>query len=321
MAISSSGTLAYVVDAASAPPTLAWVDDSGRMESAGELPVLATSVDLSSQSGLAVVGLATTPRRTLLWDVQRGVPTGLRVIGATPRWHPDGRRFVIARGEQLLLVNADDGRETVLASTAGGGASLRAPSFSADGQSVVYAEARGARSDIYALRPSEKEPRPILATEANEHSPALSPDGRWLAYVEGTSPPQIYVIRFPEGTARRRITTTAGNQPLWRRDGRALFYREDPEREATGRNQELRMVPIDAGDTLTLGTPRSLFPVVTPSAPLISVTFNNEGPGYHASADGGRFLMVYQPQPTSLTEIAVVQHWYTELQRLAPRKQ
>jgi hypothetical protein len=30
--------------------------------------------------------------------------------------------------------------------------------------------------------------------------------------------------------------------------------------------------------------------------------------------------MVYGPQPKPLTELAVVQNWFTELQRVVPRK-
>jgi hypothetical protein len=163
-----------------------------------------------------------------------------------------------------------------------------------------------------------KEPRAILATDAFEHSPARSPDGKWLAYVEGSNPPQVYIARFPSGTGRRRVTTNGGNQPLWRGDGRALFYRDDPDRAATGRTLEMRMVPFEPGDALRLGDPQVLFPVVSPTAPLISTTFNNEGAAFYAAPDGRRFLMVYQPQPKPLTEIGVVQHWFTELHRLVP---
>jgi hypothetical protein len=63
-----------------------------------------------------------------------------------------------------------------------------------------------------------------------------------------------------------------------------------------------------------------LFPVVTPTAPLNSNTFNNEGAAFYAAPDGRRFLMVYQPQPKPLTEIGVVQNWFIELHRLVPRK-
>jgi serine/threonine protein kinase/Tol biopolymer transport system component len=316
VAVSDSGTLVYVVDVPTAPPTLAWVDASGQLTPAAELPAHASSVDLSDRSSLAVVGLSGAPRRVILWDMQRQVPTGLQVEGMTPRWHPDGRRFAVSKGDRVVLVDAEDGRETVLVSTKSGG--LRTPSFSADG-TLAYVQTAGASADIYALSPGGTEPRPVLATDAVEHSPALSPDGKWLAYVEGTRSTHVYVARFPSGAARRRVTTNAGNQPLWRQDSKALFYREDPDRDGPGRNYELRMVTVEGGDTLHLGNPHKLFSVVSPSAALISTTFQNEGAAFHASSDGRRFLMVYGPQPKPLTELAVVQNWFTELQRVVPR--
>ena len=317
VAVSDSGTLVYVVDAPTAPPTLAWVDASGQLTPAAELPAHASSVDLSSRSTLAVLGLSGAPRRVMLWDMQRQVPTGVQMEGMTPRWHPDGRRFAVSKGDRLVLVDAEDGSETVLASTKNG--SLRTPSFSADG-TLVYVQTAGSGADIYALPPGATEPRAVVATDAFEHSPAVSPDGKWLAYVEGTNPSHVYITRFPSGGARRRVTTNGGNQPLWRQDSRALFYRDDPERNGPGRSSELRMVPVEAGDALRLGDPQVLFPVVSPSARLISSTFNNEGAAFYASPDGRRFLMVYRPLPKPLTEIGVVQNWFTELQRVVPRR-
>jgi hypothetical protein len=141
VAVSDSGTLVYVVDAPTAPPTLAWVNASGQLMPAGELPAHASSVDLSSRLSLAVLGLSGAPRRVMLWEMHRQVPTGVQMEGMTPRWHPDGRRFAVSIGNRLVLVNAEDATESVLASTTNG--TLRTPSFSADGASVVYVESRG----------------------------------------------------------------------------------------------------------------------------------------------------------------------------------
>ena len=70
-----------------------------------------------------------------------------------------------------------------------------------------------------------------------------------------------------------------------------------------------------AGETLTLGQPTTLFSVVTRNAPTVSNTFNKEGAAFHAVRDGSRFLMVFQTPRQPLTEIAVVQHLGTALQR------
>jgi hypothetical protein len=125
---------------------------------------------------------------------------------------------------------------------------------------------------------------------------------------------QVYVARFPSGTGRRRVTATSGNQPLWRHDSRALFFRE--RRSSDPEHFELRVVTIGSGETLTLGAPETLFELGRPGLPLLSATFINSGAAYRATPDGRRFLMVQRPARLPLTEIVVVQHWDAELRRL-----
>ena len=111
----------------------------------------------------------------------RQIPAGLDAEGKLPRGGIlMGGRIALGRDTDLLLVDVEDGTETVLASAAG----MLCWSFAADGESVVFS-ARGPSGtlDILGLLPGETHPQPIVATGLEEHSPALSPDGRWIAYV------------------------------------------------------------------------------------------------------------------------------------------
>ena len=303
--VSASGTLAYVPQAQSTDsPSLEWADVDGTLTRVGALPAGAASVDLSPDGSLAVVGTGEGPRRVFLWDMVRKVPTGLNVPGVTPRWHPDGQHIALSQGRRLLLLDVNDGSETVLVE--GGG---RTPSFSADGDTVVYAAlGESGSQDIFALLSGQATPRPIIATDAQEHSPALSPDGRWLAYVSDESGElHVYISQFPSGAGKRRITANVGNQPLWRQDSGALFFRE-----AVGDNpepaREMRVVAVGPGERLALGESESLFDTFNPSSPRVSSTFINSGSTYQATPDGTRFLMVYKSRPGPLTEIVVVQN-------------
>ncbi len=54
----------------------------------------------------------------------------------------------------------------------------------------------------------------------------FSPNGRFLAYVSDESGrTEIYVQRYPEGGGKVPISTGGGQEPMWSRDGRELFYR------------------------------------------------------------------------------------------------
>jgi len=82
--------------------------------------------------------------------------------------------------------------------------------------------------------------------------PAVSPDGRWVAYVERLSGQvDVYVQSMPIGRGKWRISTAGGAQPIWRRDGRELFYRSPDD--------SVMAVPIAGDGRLNPGVPKPLF--------------------------------------------------------------
>ena len=84
--------------------------------------------------------------------------------------------------------------------------------------------------DAYALPLfGDRKEYPILNSPFNETTPALSPDGRWLAYTsDETGNYEIYVQSFSAdgklGADKKRISTNGGTYPVWRRDGSELFF-------------------------------------------------------------------------------------------------
>ena len=65
----------------------------------------------------------------------------------------------------------------------------------------------------------------LVDTPYNEDEVHVSPDGRWVAYnADESGAYEVYVARFPEFTAKRRISGHGGVQPQWSGNGRELFY-------------------------------------------------------------------------------------------------
>jgi Tol biopolymer transport system component len=102
--------------------------------------------------------------------------------------------------------------------------------WSPDGKWLVYRTDNAApgAGDILAVRTSgDTTPVPLLASPAQEVSPAFSPDMRWLAYSSSESGQlQVYVRPFPNVTdGLWQVSTDGGTEPLWSHSGRELFYR------------------------------------------------------------------------------------------------
>jgi len=148
-------------------------------------------------------------------------------------WTRDGRGLIYVTGDTAIATQAADrsgteqilwrGDGRLLARVTGFGPWL---AFMAGAQQSVN---RGvfAKADILVLHRDSTVPRPYLATPFHESVPAISPDGRWLAYVSNeTGRAEVHVAAFPDATAGRQIVSTeGGGEPQWSRNGRGLYYR------------------------------------------------------------------------------------------------
>jgi hypothetical protein len=85
--------------------------------------------------------------------------------------------------------------------------------------------------DLWLLPADEgAAPRPILEAPTDLLSPAISPNGRWLAYSSaesGTS--EIYVMPLSDpsgGRDARVVSENGGDDPVWAVDGTELFFED-----------------------------------------------------------------------------------------------
>ncbi|HEU5304308.1 MAG TPA: hypothetical protein VFU40_06670 [Gemmatimonadales bacterium] len=141
--------------------------------------------------------------------------------------------------------------------------------------------------------------QPLMSSQYSEGYPAISPDGRWLAYVtEETGRSEVYVRRFPGLGGRVQVSLNSGSEPVWSRDGRELIYR------GGGRDG----AQIVAARVETAPT----FQVVS-RTPLFSAEhYETAAPhtNYDVDPKGNRFVMV---RHHGSSELILVQNWPEQL--------
>jgi len=319
LAISPGGTLAYTTISQNAPERISWIGRDG----------VPTPVDPAWTRDWEFEGLALAPdgRRAAVviedaargdvWikQLDRGPLSRLTFAGeynGAPTWTPDGRyvTFVsLRRGNGDVWMKPADGS---------GGDSLvvdldrniHYAEWSRDGTWLVLSVEGGPGSDdIYVLRPGrDSAARPLLAESFNEFTPALSPDGRWLAYVSDESGRgEVYLRPFPDVTAGRwQLSVDGGIEPIWDAGGRALYFR-------TFDGREIRIVDLAAGP----GGARVRTLVRLPAEDDFERNPRNR---LYDVAPGGRFLMVQRAGATDVSgDLVVVLNWLSELAQKAGR--
>jgi len=176
----------------------------------GPATALADSVviDRSGVAQLAVPGSGTAayvaPDAGFMVVLVRGVTTPLMLRKRRVewvRWHPDGKRLTLG-GAYLSLFDPATGSDTRLTAT---GRPKQFASWGRDGRSLAYMTFEPS-NDIYVLPLKEDgapagAPRPLVATDDARFSPAISPDGAWIAY-RSVSNPELFCrfIRCSDAT-------------------------------------------------------------------------------------------------------------------------
>lgn len=143
----------------------------------------------------------------------------------------------------------------------------------------------------------DRKPFAFLETPADERGARFSPDGRWIAYTSDESGrDEVYVVPFAKSGGKWQISTGGGSDPVWRRDGKELFYLAE---DKTVMSASLQVT----GSSLDISGVHSLFSPGPTSHP---------GLVYDVSADGQRFIvdLLKDQEPSPFT---VVVNWTAAL--------
>jgi len=308
---SDVGSIVYVATTTDAGSnTLVWVDHAGNEQPAGASSRPYAQPRLSPDGTRLVTAMRGNSEDLWLLDLARGTSSRLTADSSTsfPVWTPDGRRLTLASakgGSYSIYWRPFDGSapdEPLMT----GKWPYYPFSWAPDGKSLALVSVNPRTlQDIQVLQVDRKgTTQPFVETPFREGAPVFSPDGKWIAYVsDDTGRFEIYVRPFPGPGEKVPISTDGGNEPVWPRNGRQLFYRE---------GDGVMAVDVELKPTLSVGKPRKLFD--KPYERSIALW-----PNYDASPDGQRLLMVRRErQATPATHINVVLNWLDDLKQRLP---
>jgi serine/threonine-protein kinase len=195
----------------------------------------ANSFALSPDGRRMAVGIGLTSGALGVWikQLETGPFSRLTFEGQDrrPTWSPTGEMVAFVRdsgnGGSVFVRRVDgSSAERELARL---DRPVQEVTWSPDGAWVVMRTDNGAAGagDIVAMRTDgDTTAVPLADSRFSEMHPAISPDGRWLAYTsDQTGTQEVYVRPFPGPSDRQwQVSNGGGMLPKWSSDSRELYF-------------------------------------------------------------------------------------------------
>jgi|ERR1700754_1680402 len=291
---------------------LTWSDRTGKQLGVIDEPADQGDLELSPDDDrLAFRRVDNRTGSISIWliDLARGTASRFtfgKTSDFSPIWSPEGSRIVFS-----TLRDGPPNLYQKLSSSAGNDepfAKSPVPNlsfdWSRDGRHIIYGVVDPKTSwDLWTLPVDDtSKPVPFLLTNFDERGAKFSPNGRWVAYESNESGTNEVCVRpFPATPGKWQVSTSGGQQPRWRRDGKELFY--------LSADHKLMSVEVSTdGSTFEHRTPTALFGTRVGG-------IDTPGDYYDVTADGQRFILNNRVAEAAFTPITVVLNWTADLKR------
>jgi len=309
--VSPAGVLAYGTASAVAADEMTWFSRAGQKLGTVGPPDIYSTPALSPDGNRVAVSVGQQNDSDIwIYDLTRGTDSRLTFNSAgsvNPVWTTDGGQILFSSlrsGLFGIYEKAADGlgsTQTIFQSKTQAAA---INGVTADGRYAIFdTAATPSTTQLWALPLfGDHQPLPFIQGDFGATSAQFSPNGRYLAYTSNeTGTQEVYVQTFPQHTGKWQISTSNGMEPMWRRDGKELYY--------LTADDKLMAVDVNtAAAAFQAGIPKELFQ--TQLAPL-SFWRNI----YVPSPDGQRFLMLTPASQVGQEPITVVVNWPAMLEK------
>jgi serine/threonine-protein kinase len=239
--------------------------------------------------------------------------------GSYPVWSRDGTEIYFSRGGL-------DNDEYVVGLTANAQPRI---AFRAQGRLLSAAVGPAHGHAVFALQgptspdlwtvslDSLDKPRAFAATSYREQMPRISPDGRFVAYEsDRTSVNEIYIRPITGNAEEVKVSSGGGLDPVWSRDGRALFFISGAAvgsatafgERIVDSTTRLMAAQVTTSPKIAVATVRTLFPL----SPYLTILGR---PCYDVFPNGEFLMLATRPDSTAArsTPLVVLTNWISPL--------
>ena len=230
-----------------------------------------------------------------------------------PFFSPDGQWVGFFAGGKLKKVPISGGAPLTLCEAQ----NVRGASWGTN-DTIIFTPT--GNSELWQISAEGGMPQEVTTLDGDQSHrwPEFLPDGKtvlftvWLAGATNWSRTQIvaqrheaYVQPFPGPGGKQLVSTEGGQEPVWARNGRELFYRN---------GNQMMAVEITTEPNFSAGTPTMLFEGDFRTGAVSRAD-------YDVTPDGQRFLMVHLGDVLEVSQINLVLNWFEELKQRVPTGQ